>query len=640
MIGRTVTPDGARGLLSRVRDALTPAVAPAAALALLALAGPGVAAQETGVEPTPTSTSERGAGTPQLSAARDTSLAAALEEVHEVFDKEAAWKLLEAIDPFYRVRGNQGYLRSLERCFLVMREAGFADPSGLDGPPDTVRYADYGPVKPAWTPTSASLSVVSPDVGVLHEFENESGHERTFLCVNSFPTPPQGIVAPLVSFDHNRPPETYAGTIVFSEDLPASTLFERAVRQGGALGVISGYLPDYNDPDRNRDAIRYSSIPYDPERKGFGLNVSPAKRDVLERLLDGGLVYVKVNIRSRFNEARSRTLVGQIRGTDDKAGAIALVAHLDEPGANDNGSGVAATVGMATGYLRALQEGRLPRPRRSVVFLIGTEFECSREWLRAYTGEVDMALIIDMVGEAPDSNGATPLVERMPDPGAIWDRAPLDIHSEWGRSDVRESDLVGSYLNDYVLAAMKVRRDRVDWPVRSNPYEGGSDHESFLERGIPAVLLWHFTDPYYHTNLDRLDKVSLDEMENVAIATLGLVHHYAEAGMSRAEEVLEIVMKAARLRLETEAASARERLGLPAVKDDPVQLALVSDRERGILVAWSRWYREAVLSMEDFQPGYADPEAQRLLEEHIDRALADLRVIEREALASLKAVGG
>ncbi len=571
--------------------------------------------------------------------ASGTSLAASMEAVTSVFDKDGAWKLLQAIDPFYRVRGNQGYMRSLERSLLMMKEAGFADPSARDGDGDTVRFQDYGPVKPAWTPFSASLEVISPDVGELHAFDNEAGLERTFVCVNSFPTRPEGVVAPLVRFDHAKPPESYAGTIVYGT-LQASSLFEQAVVQGGALGVISSYLPEYNDPSTNTDSIHFSTVPYDPERQGFGLNVSPAKKKVLERLLDGGMVYVKVVIHARFTEARSRTLVGRIQGTDRNAGTIAMVAHLDEPGTNDNGSGVAATVGMATGYLRAILDGRLPRPRRSIVFLLGTEFECSREWLRANSDRVDLALIIDMVGEDPTENGALPLVERMPDPGAIWDRAPLDIHSEWGRGDVREGDLVGNFLNDYVMAAMRERQKSVEWPVRSNPYEGGSDHESFLERGIPAVLLWHFTDPYYHTNLDRLDKVSIDEMENVAVSTLALVHHFASAGLARAQEVIGIVMAAAKVRLETEAETARVRLSVPAVKDDPVQLALVSNRERTIVVAWSHWYREAVLSMEHYEPGYISSDARRVVEAHIDEALTELRQLERQALDVIDALDG
>lgn len=556
-----------------------------------------------------------------------TTLADALTQVQQCFDQDEALALVAALDPYYRMRGNQGYIRSLDALYSKLEDSGFDTTSGGGG--DTVELHDYGPVEPSWTPFNAALSVYSPDVGVLHSFDSEAGLERTFLCGNSFPTRPEGVLAPLVEFEHSKPVESYAGTVVYGS-LPAETLFVRAVQQGGALGVISSFLPEYNEAETYRDSIRYSSVPYDAERKGFGMNVSAAKRDVLERLLGGGMVYVKVVINSRFSESRSRTLVARIAGSDPQAGTIALVAHIDEPGANDNASGAASTVAMAAGYLRAIREDRLPRPRRSLTFLVGMEFECSREWLRATSDAVDLAVIIDMVGQDPQTNGAVPLVERMPDPGAIWDRPPLDVHSEWGRGDVRQSDLKGSFANDYVMAAMNARKAETAWPVRSNPFEGGSDHVSFLERGIPAVLMWHFTDPYYHTNLDRLSEVSGDELANVSLATLALVHHFGQAGYERAEEVLAIIMAAARVRLEAEARNAVAYLD--TVADDPTRRALVSDRERSILVAWSYWYREAVLSIEDFEPTHRRSPERTALEAHIDEALVELRDLEQRAL--------
>ena len=44
--------------------------------------------------------------------------------------------------------------------------------------------------------------------------------------------------------------------------------------------------------------------------------------------------------------------------------------------------------------------------------------------------------------------------------------------------------------------------------MKTNPYEGGSDHTEFKNAGMPSLLNWHFTDRYYHTNLDRPDKTS------------------------------------------------------------------------------------------------------------------------------------
>lgn len=559
------------------------------------------------------------------------SLVEAVAAFEPVFDAQAAHALTADLDRYYRVRGNEGYAHSVAAVVEYLEEAGFGGDPG-----DSLDLLDFGPVRPAWTPLSASLEVISPDVGTLHAFDDESGLDRTFLCVNSFPTAPEGLVAPVVRYEPSRPAETYAGTIVYSGEWPSETLFARAVEEGGAWGVISAYLPHYNEPDVYRDTIRFSYVAHNPERRGFGLNVSPAKAKVLERLMSSGAVYVRVRIAARFSESRAATIVARIRGTDRDAGTIALAAHLDEPGANDNGSGVATMAEMAACYLEAIRNGQLERPRRSITFIFGQEFECTKEWLATGPGPVDAGLIIDMVGQDFASNGALPLIERVPDPGAVWDRPPLDVHSEWGRGDVRESDLHGTFLNDYVMAAMHARAAGRDWPVTSNPFEGGSDHESFLERGIPAVLMWHFTDPYYHTSLDRIDKVSASELSHVGVATLGLLHHFAHAGLPRAAEVLDLVIAAARRRLEVEASNARAFLEVEAVAAHDVQREAVLTRERRILSAWGRWYREAVLSLERFEPSAA-ADGWPQFQARLDEAVAELRKLEHELIEALGA---
>ena len=60
----------------------------------------------------------------------------------------------------------------------------------------------------------------------------------------------------------------------------------------------------------------------------------------------------------------------------------------------------------------------------------------------------------------------------------------------------------GHLLNDLHLAVALRRARDTGWVVRTNPYEGGSDHTVFTRAGVPALLNWHFTDRYYHTNLD------------------------------------------------------------------------------------------------------------------------------------------
>ena len=58
------------------------------------------------------------------------------------------------------------------------------------------------------------------------------------------------------------------------------------------------------------------------------------------------------------------------------------------------------------------------------------------------------------------------------------------------------------------------------WETAEHPWEGGSDHDVFLRRGVPAVLFWHFTDFTYHTGLDRLDRIDPEELRRSSVAVL------------------------------------------------------------------------------------------------------------------------
>ena len=114
---------------------------------------------------------------------------------------------------------------------------------------------------------------------------------------------------------------------------------------------------------------------------------------------------------------------------------------------------------------------------------------------------------LDMVGEDTEKTGGTFLVEKMPDPSAIWTRG-TDKHSEWGGDPMRIDEMKPHYLNDFILTTFEQQGKYADWTVKTNPFEGGSDHTPFIQEDIPGLLLWHFTDQFYHTDQDRLDKVS------------------------------------------------------------------------------------------------------------------------------------
>src|SRR4029078_6425316 len=182
---------------------------------------------------------------------------------------------------------------------------------------------------------------------------------------------------------------------------------------------------------------------------------------------------------------------------------------------------------------------------------------------------------MDMTGEDTAKTGGTFLIEKQPDPSAVWAR-PSDPHTAWGASEVKAEALKGSLLNDVHLAICLRRAKDTGWVVRTNPYEGGSEHTEFKTAGIPSLLNWHFTARYYHTNLDRPDKTSANEMVNVGVSVATSAWFLASADQRDAQAVSALLTRAseARLALEQKQGATEE-----------------------ILSAWRKWYAEALESV-------------------------------------------
>jgi hypothetical protein len=141
----------------------------------------------------------------------------------------------------------------------------------------------------------------------------------------------------------------------------------------------------------------------------------------------------------------------------------------------------------------------------------------------------------DMLGQSAEQTGAVCLLERMPDPGALV-TLPPDQHTAWGGGRVREEQLVPTGLAVVArMALADVGRHVGGWQASENPWEGGSDHDIFQQRGVPAVLFWHFTDFSYHTSLDRLEMLDAAELRRTCTAVLATALAVADARESDLE---------------------------------------------------------------------------------------------------------
>jgi len=507
----------------------------------------------------------------------------AIDAIWADYNQTAAMDHVKFIGQYWRLAGNPGYNATVDRIRERLTAAGLK-----------VSVEEYPGNGQSWDHSAATLAIVRP--GAADEVVLSREKDHLTLCINSFSTPAGGIVAPVIDVGRGASDADFAGKdlkgAVVLGDADAGALWRRAVVTSGAAGVISTSLPQYLNADapgakptpRDQwDILQWSSVPYDEARKAFGFKASPrAAATLRKRLAAAGAqgVSVRVSITSSFTVSPTRTLVAEIPGVAVPAERIVMASHIQEPGANDNASGVATLVELAASMSAAIKRKTIAAPARTLTFLFLNEISGSRRWLQDHPDDAKLVkymFSLDMTGEDVTKTGGSFLIERYPDPGAVWDRT-WDPHTEWGRGNVRADSLKGDLINDAHLAVVErvsARSTKGKWVVKTNPYEGGSDHTVFQQAGIPSLLDWHFTDRYYHTNFDTPDKTSPEEMRNVGVAVGATAWLFAATTESTALDVARVVAAAGRDRI------AQEQKG--GVNDT-------------ILTAWRKWYGEAIRS--------------------------------------------
>ncbi|MFN8570963.1 MAG: M28 family peptidase [Gemmatimonadaceae bacterium] len=515
------------------------------------------------------------------------------EAVRPRLNGDTAKATVAFVEQRWRLPGNKGFDESIDRVIAALRRSGYVDESQAT-PSDRLTYrVETHPLRgPTWEPDSASLTIVGEAAPLLRFADN-----RNMLTINSFSTPPGGLEGEVIEWkslaDTARSPADLRGRIVYA-DMPIARLFQAAVQRRHAAGVIAYNLPPYTHPEKHAHSIQFTSIPYDTVSRSFGVLLSADARDRLHAAMARGPVRVRVMAAARSWNSVERTVIAEAKGSKAPNERFVLSAHVQEPGANDNASGVGALVEMARVLADLVREKRAD-PGRTITMLWGNEIQAPQRYLEENperTRLVKWGMSLDMVGENTAITGGSFLIEKMPDPSAVWTRGE-DHHTEWGGSPIALSEVRPHYYNDFVINRCREQGRATNWKVDANPYEGGSDHVPFLRAQKPGLLMWHFTDEFYHTDQDRLDKVSASELANVGTCALvaSLTLTSADGGTARA--IVRDVEESGMRRLDRELKLSQEALAAGGKVAD----------EAAILTAWGQYYRDALKATDDIEVG-------------------------------------
>ncbi|MDY8134087.1 M28 family peptidase [Aquimarina sp. 2201CG5-10] len=507
--------------------------------------------------------------------------------VRPQFSGNLAYKTTAFVEQFWRVVGNKGFNESVYKIASELEKAGYVLESKANPEDRLVYRIEKRPLEnPTWEPVNASLTLVDNDQKILDFTTN-----RNMIYINSISTPEEGIIGDVVYIETPEEIEStdVKGKIVFAEMSPYK-LYKKAIIDGGAIGLITYNNPSYLQPEKNTTSIQFRGFPQREKINAWGIALSYEAKEKLKSSLVNGMTKVKVDITTNIYPSEELTVVANIKGSELPEESLVFSAHIQEPGANDNATGVGTQLEMAALSAELITNNQLEL-KRTLTFLWGDEIVSTKRYVNEKEKRnpiIKWGISLDMVGENTDITGGSFLIEKMPDPSAIWTRGN-DKHSEWGGKKLALEDMKPHYLNDFIIEIFKAQGDYANWEVNTNPFEGGSDHVPFLKADIPGLLLWHFTDQFYHTDNDRIDKVSQETMKNVGTAALVSAYTFLNANEETARHVLAVINFKAMKRLtdEVELSKAAIKKGAPI------------EEEIDIISAWSEWYLKALSSVED-----------------------------------------
>ena len=512
-----------------------------------------------------------------------TTLSAAnyADTINKEFTGNLAFKTTSFVEKYWRVVGNTGFNKTIYKIADKLELAGFVlEENATDKNILTYRIEKRALKKPTWESVAATVLINNEEKPLLQHATN-----RNMIALNSYSTSAAGVIAEVVYIKdiHKISKEDVQGKIVFAEANP-NRIFKAAIIEGKAAGLITYNNPDYLQPKKNTTSIQFRSIPLDSTYKPWAIAMSYEAKERLKKSLRKGKVSLKVNVTTKIYPSEELTIIADIKGSELPKERLVFSAHIQEPGANDNATGVGVALEMATLTSKFITNKAFI-PKRTLTFLWGDEMISTRRYvtedsLRAKN--IKWGISLDMVGENTAKTGGVFLIEKMPDPSAIWTRGK-DKHTEWGGSKMRLDQMKPHYLNDFLIEKFKEQGERANWKVSVNPFEGGSDHVPFLRNNIPSVLFWHFTDQFYHTDNDRIDKVSKSTLKNVGTTALIAAYTLLNADEDTAKKLLLNLEKAAIARLNEELKQSKI-----AINDGASSASQIE-----IITAWNNWYQSS-----------------------------------------------
>jgi hypothetical protein len=271
----------------------------------------------------------------------------------------------------------------------------------------------------------------------------------------------------------------------------------------------------------------------------FGFQIPPRDGDYLKkRLLAGQKIKARAQVVSETVPTDVQMVTCHIPGTDPNAGEIIFSAHLFEgyikQGGNDDISGCASLMETARVLNTLINENRIPRPKRTIRFLMGPEISGTGLWVKDHKELMAKTLCNineDMVGEWLSKNQSFMCLMRTTYGNPHYINDVMENYYRYVGEGNRERLQNRGGANPVLRRIVAPTGADEPFYYSIETYYGASDHTVFNDWGVgvPGIMMIAWPDRWYHTSGDHVDKSDPTQMKRVVVISAASAYTIASA---------------------------------------------------------------------------------------------------------------
>lgn len=391
-----------------------------------------------------------------------------------------------------------------------MREMGLQQVEIVQAPADGKTQVGFWTEPMAWDAKSATLDLLDASVPAGQRRLADYTAIPSSLGMWSAPTPKGGVVAEVVEVHAKNIGTTdLRGKLALTDVNPSN--IKHLLVKAGALGAINTFTENPNLPNGRQwinawgdDGWAYTarSTPL------LSFSITPDQARLVRSLLRKGPVKVRAIVDSRLYPGSYPYVTGMIPGTTSEE--VLTLGHMAEQGAQDNATGVAATLEAMATLQRLIADGKLPPPKRGIRILSMGEMYGSMHYVehnRERIRRTVAAMCVDT-------------------PAASYDLAGTEY------TFYMNPHVAKDFTDSFILKVAAAHLDSVGRPWHEKEFTTGTD--TYMAEpmvGVPTV--WGYSGSgveSHHNSEDTPDRVDARSLRDISVIDAAFLYYVANAG--------------------------------------------------------------------------------------------------------------